>query len=200
MKVSKAVPLFELESYKFGKKEPKPDKDSSEPERIARIEESFKIRGLRRSVEVVLLVHRHSHPHILLLLQGTSESPIFRLPGGRLRVGEAEVEGVRRKLTTKLGKPGSDASQWHVHELLATWWRPHFDSALYPYLPAHVTQPKECIKVFLVLLGESHVLAVPKNSALVAVPFFDVYDNVARYGPIISNIPMLASRFCFSFL
>lgn len=41
--------------------------------------------GMRRSVEAVILVHEHNHPHILLLQIGMS---FFKLPGGRLRPGE----------------------------------------------------------------------------------------------------------------
>lgn len=41
--------------------------------------------GARRSVEAVLLVHEHHHPHVLLLQVG---SAFFKLPGGRLRPGE----------------------------------------------------------------------------------------------------------------
>jgi hypothetical protein len=33
---------------------------------------------------------------------------------------------------------------------------------------------------------------------LVAVPLFEVYDNIARYGPVISAIPALLSRFNLS--
>ena len=41
--------------------------------------------GARRSVEAVLLVHEHHHPHVLLMQVG---STFFKLPGGRLRPGE----------------------------------------------------------------------------------------------------------------
>ena len=41
--------------------------------------------GLRRSVEAVLVVHEHGHPHVLVLQMGAS---FFKLPGGRLRPGE----------------------------------------------------------------------------------------------------------------
>lgn len=41
--------------------------------------------GIRRSVEAVILVHDHNHPHVLLLQLG---SAFFKLPGGRLRLGE----------------------------------------------------------------------------------------------------------------
>ena len=121
------------------------------------------------------------------------------VPHGRLRPGEAEVEGLRRKLTARLGKPGGSQA-WQVTEHIGTWWRPHFDSPLYPYLPAHVTQPKECKKVFLVQLEEGHVLAVPKGIKLLAVPLFDVHDNGARYGPVIASVPNLVSRIDFSFV
>ena len=53
---------------------------------------------MRRSVEGVLLLQNRQHPHVLLLQQGTRESAVFRLPGGRLRPGEGELEGARRKL------------------------------------------------------------------------------------------------------
>lgn len=41
--------------------------------------------GMRRSVDGVLLVHEHNHPHVLLLQYGMH---FFKLPGGRLKPGE----------------------------------------------------------------------------------------------------------------
>ena len=41
--------------------------------------------GMRRSVEGILLVQEHNHPHVLLLQLGQT---FFKLPGGRLRAGE----------------------------------------------------------------------------------------------------------------
>jgi hypothetical protein len=38
------------------------------------------------------------------------------------------------------------------------------------------------------------VLAVPKNMKLLAIPLFELYDNSARYGPQLSAIPHLLSR------
>lgn len=75
-------------------------------------------------------------------------------------------------------------------------------------MPAHITKPKECKKLFLVQLPERsewlivsgnvtlvltdglarlEVLAVPKNMKLLAIPLFELYDNAARYVRI-SNI------------
>lgn len=40
---------------------------------------------------------------------------------------------------------------------------------------------------------------MPKNLRLLAVPLFELYDNVQRYGPIISAIPQMLSRFRLNF-
>ncbi len=40
---------------------------------------------MRRSVEGVLLVQEHGHPHVLMLQLGVNH---FQLPGGRLKPGE----------------------------------------------------------------------------------------------------------------
>lgn len=78
-------------------------------------------------------------------------------------------------------------------------------------MPAHITKPKECKKLFLVQMPErstcitvdgeanltsvAEVLAVPKNMKLLAIPLFELYDNAARYGPQLSAIPHLLSRY-----
>lgn len=40
---------------------------------------------MRRSVEGILIVQEHNHPHVLMLQLGVN---FFKLPGGRLRPGE----------------------------------------------------------------------------------------------------------------
>ena len=62
-----------------------------------------------------------------------------------------------------------------------------------------MTKPKEHIRLFLVQLGERAVFAVPRNYKLVAAPLFELYDNSQGYGPIISSLPQVMSRFCFNF-
>lgn len=44
------------------------------------------------------------------------------------------------------------------------------------------------------------VLSVPKNMKLLAVPLFELYDNAQRYGPQLSAIPHLLSRYNFEFV
>lgn len=67
----------------------------------------------------------------------------------------------------------------------------------FPYVPAHITAPKECKKIFLVLLPEYTQFAVPSNLKLLAVPLFELYDNPGRYGPSIAALPVALSRFTF---
>jgi len=203
-RVKTQISLHEIDNYTFGTKEAKPEKDSL-VKRMSRMTEKYKEEGMRRTVECVLLLQNKQHPHVLLLQQGTRESAVFRLPGGRLRPGEGELEGTRRKLSSKLAPPREQLSQthqakWMVEEQLAVWWRPNFETLMYPYLPAHVTKPKECKKICMVRLSERQVFAVPKNFKLLAVPLFELYDNAARYGPVIASLPHLISRYEFAFV
>lgn len=66
------VNLYPLENYTFGIKEAQLEKDTSVPARLARMKEKYEKEGQRRTVEGVLLVHQHNHPHVLLLQIGNS--------------------------------------------------------------------------------------------------------------------------------
>lgn len=50
------------------------------------------------------------------------------------------------------------------------------------------------------LTWETEILSVPKNMKLLAVPLYELYDNVQRYGPQLSAIPHLLSRYNFEFV
>ncbi len=104
-------------------------------------------------------------------------------------------------------------------ECIASWCRPHFEPQLYPYVPPHITRPKETKRIFIVHLPQkcffavrrrhagagalprlscTHVsLQVPKNLKLLAVPVFELFQN-ERYGHIISAVPQCLSRFHIS--
>nr|ABK95921.1 unknown [Populus trichocarpa] len=97
---SAVVNTYPLSSYTFGTKEPKMEKDTSVADRLARMKVNYMKEGMRTSVEAILLVQEHNHPHILLLQIGNT---FCKLPGGRLKPGENENEGLKRKLTSKLG-------------------------------------------------------------------------------------------------
>jgi len=108
----------------------------------------------------------------------------------------ADVEGLLRKLMTNMAPDAEHLKpDWYIGECLGTFYRPNFENVFYPYCPPHITRPKEIRRVFLVNLPEKCYFAIPKNYKLVAVPLFEIYDNAQRYGPIISSIPQLISRF-----
>lgn len=189
------VPLYSLENYKFGVKEPQPEEDPSVAARLNRLQNEYEIEGIRRTVEGVLVVHEHNHPHVLLLQIANT---FFKLPGDALKPGEDEIEGLKLRLSQKLSptnQVGLDTKDWEVGELLSIWYRPNFENFMYPYIPAHITKPKEMKKIFLIHLPEQKTFSVPKNMKLLAVPLFELYDNSARYGPQLAALPHLLSRF-----
>uniref|UniRef100_A0A803KZ63 Pre-mRNA cleavage factor Im 25 kDa subunit n=1 Tax=Chenopodium quinoa TaxID=63459 RepID=A0A803KZ63_CHEQI len=212
---SSVVAVYPLSSYTFGTKEPKLEKDTSVADRLARMKVNVAPPQDRELVfshvvplftnfswflnyELIKEVQEHNHPHILLLQIGNT---FCKLPGGRLKPGENEIDGLKRKLSSKLGA-NSTAHQpnWQIGECVANWWRPNFETVMYPYCPPHITKPKECKKLFMVHLPEREYFAVPKNLKLLAVPLFELYDNVQRYGPVISTIPQQLSRFQFNMI
>jgi len=195
MALERTIQTYPLTNYTFGTKDALYERDSSVQARFQRMREEFTTMGMRRSVEAVLLVHEHNLPHVLLLQLGTT---FFKLPGGELNPGEDSIEGLKRLLNETLGRPDSNQqNNWLVEDVIGNWWRPNFEAPRYPYVPAHITKPKEHIRLYLVQLGESSMFAVPRNYKLVAAPLFELYDNASGYGPIISSLPQALSRFNF---
>lgn len=193
----------------------------------------FAEEGCRRSAYAALVVSSHKHPHILVL---QSSSGAFRLPGGRLRPGEEEADGLKRQLQSLLAPAGALLADWEVGELLGTWrgpgltklrpavreaapcdrcrwavcesaamsflrhrFRPDYTSDLYPYVPPHVTRPKECLRIYLVHLPDRFLFEIPRNLKLMAVPLFELNDNRDRYGAVIAALPEQLSRFAFHY-
>ncbi|CAB02106.1 Cleavage and polyadenylation specificity factor subunit 5 [Caenorhabditis elegans] len=193
---NRTINVYPLTNYTFGTKDAQAEKDKSVPERFKRMKDEYEVMGMRRSVEAVLIVHEHSLPHILLLQIGTT---FYKLPGGELELGEDEISGVTRLLNETLGRTDGETNEWTIEDEIGNWWRPNFDPPRYPYIPAHVTKPKEHTKLLLVQLPSKSTFCVPKNFKLVAAPLFELYDNAAAYGPLISSLPTTLSRFNFIF-
>jgi cleavage and polyadenylation specificity factor subunit 5 len=168
-------------------------KDQTPAARLTRMKRRFETSGIIRSVEAVLLVHVHDHPHILLLEAHHGNATVYRLPGGKCRANEEDEECLVRKLGKKLFH-GVDGVPFRVGELLSTWVRPHFDPLMYPYKPVHVAKEKEMRSVFLVHLDPQVSMGVPRDYRLVAVPLFDLYDNAAKYGSVVAGVPHVLSR------
>lgn len=192
------VDLYPLSSYYFGSKEALRVKDEIISDRVIRLKSNYAAHGLRTCVEAVLLVELFKHPHVLLLQYRNS---IFKLPGGRLRPGESDIEGLKRKLASKLSvNENVGVSGYEVGECIGMWWRPNFETLMYPFLPPNIKHPKECTKLFLVRLPVHQQFVVPKNFKLLAVPLCQLHENEKTYGPIMSQIPKLLSKFSFNMM
>ena len=70
--VQRTINLYNLEKYTFGKKEAQMEKDTSVAARLLRMKDMYEREGMRRTVDAVLLVHQHNHPHVLLLQIGNT--------------------------------------------------------------------------------------------------------------------------------
>ncbi|OMJ15068.1 Pre-mRNA cleavage factor Im 25 kDa subunit 2 [Smittium culicis] len=111
----------------------------------------------------------------------------------------------RKCLNCQLAPLKSDSSletefedlDWQFGEVVSCWYRPNFETEMYPYLPAHVSNPKELVIYQTVNLPERRKLCIPKNSKLVAVPLFELYENSNRYGPQLAALAHNLSRFDF---
>ncbi|XP_052200602.1 pre-mRNA cleavage factor Im 25 kDa subunit 1 isoform X2 [Diospyros lotus] len=171
--------IYPLSCYYFGSKPAVPVRDETLADRLHRLKSNYAARGMRTCVEAVILVELFKHPNLLLLQVRNS---VFKLPGGRMRPGESEVECLKRKLSSKLSVEEGSGPDWEVGECLGMWWRPHFEALMYPCLPPNVKMPKECTKLFLVKLPESRKFTVPKNFKLLAVPLCQIHENYKDHG------------------
>lgn len=151
------VTLYPLSNYTFGVKETQPEEDPSVIARLKRLEEHYTEHGMRRTCEGILVCHEHNHPHILMLQIANA---FFKLPGDYLRPEDDEVEGFKSRLDERLAPvgrlgEGEEAGDWQVGDCLAQWWRPNFETFMYPFVPAHVTRPKECKKLYFIQLPKT---------------------------------------------
>ncbi|KAM0755728.1 cleavage and polyadenylation specific factor 5 [Meredithblackwellia eburnea MCA 4105] len=209
--------LYPLANYSFATKDPQPEEDPSVNARLQRLQNDYETHGMRRTVEGLLVVHEHGHPHVLLLQVANA---FFKLPGDYLKPSEDDQQGLQRRLSLRLGKATTSRSDattttgapspameiddgegglehWEIGDCLAQWWRPNYESFMYPYVPAHISRPKEVKSIYLVQLPEKMVLTVPSNMKLLAIPLFELYDNAVRYGPLLAAIPHLLSKYNF---
>lgn len=82
----------------------------------------------------------------------------FKLPGDYLKPEDDEIDGFKMRLNERLAPVGTQFSgegvneEWEIGDTLAQWWRPNFETFMYPFIPAHVTRPKECKKLYFIQL------------------------------------------------
>lgn len=57
-----------------------------------------------------------------------------------------------------LGRLDGVKQEWHVEDIIGNWWRPNFEPPQYPYIPSHITKPKEHKRLFLVQLQDTGIV------------------------------------------
>lgn len=109
-----SMDIYDLSNYTFGKKneetKSKAMKQLPKEHMTGALRNNYNEKGMRRSVGAVILVHSHNFPHVLLLQRSDGKGE-YALPGGRLRPGESDEEGLQRKLSSKLKPPSHGDSQ-----------------------------------------------------------------------------------------
>ncbi|KAL8270770.1 hypothetical protein Esti_005325 [Eimeria stiedai] len=178
---------------------------SGDPEKLfAKRQEAYLREGTRRSVAAVFLVHRAEYPHVLLLLDQQRQK--YNLVMFKYKTWQKPREVLHNKLSKYLIKSdqgpkrkwvaqqlGGDAAEMEVAEFLGEWWRGDFDDELIPYLPPHVTRPKERVRVHQVQLAPRCSFRIPTGFCLTVVPLFDLSPQ--RVGLAISGLSHLLARF-----
>lgn len=82
-------------------------------------------------------------------------------PGDYLPHDADEVSGFKDRLNERLAPSGSqftndgNEGEWEIADTLAQWWRPNFETFMYPFIPPHVSRPKECKKLYFIQLPKS---------------------------------------------
>uniref|UniRef100_G3U8J3 Cleavage and polyadenylation specificity factor subunit 5 n=1 Tax=Loxodonta africana TaxID=9785 RepID=G3U8J3_LOXAF len=173
------ITLYPLTSYTLGTKEPLYEKDSSVAAKFQHMREELDKIGMRRTVEVVLIILEHRLPRVLLLQLGTTF-------WGQLHPGE-DV-GLKRLMAEMRGRQDGVLQDCVIDDCMGDWPRPLFEPPQHPYIPAHY-KPEEHRKLFMVRLQETALFPVPKYD-LVASPLFELHDNAP-------GVPQLLSRFSF---
>ncbi|KAL8425669.1 hypothetical protein Efla_003989 [Eimeria flavescens] len=163
-------------------------------------QEAYLREGTRRSVAAVFLVHRAEYPHVLLLLDQQRQK--HSLVMFKYKTWQKPREVLQTKLFKHLIKSDQASKRkWaacesaglEVGEFLGEWWRGEFDDELIPYLPPHVTRPKERVRVHQVQLAPQCSFRVPSGFCMTVVPVFELAPQ--RVGLAISGLSHLLSRF-----
>nr|UXY87378.1 pre-mRNA cleavage factor Im 25 kDa subunit 2-like [Cryptomonas sp.] len=147
----------------------------------------------KKYVGIVILVYFHNFPHILLI-QNKNKNKTFCLPGGTVQnINESEKileDLLRKKLFIEKRKISSFIN-------IGRWVFPEIESRIkYPFSPPHSVSKKKELHIYLIEIKNQSNFEVNIKWDLLAVPLFEIGENVLKYGSIISKLPALL----FSFL
>lgn len=114
--------------------------------------------------------------HLPVQFSISRADPRVSSPGDYLAHDADEISGFKSRLNERLAPLGSQFSndgnegEWEIADTLAQWWRPNFETFMYPFIPPHVSRPKECKKLYFIQL--------PKSSMSCALPLETTRDKM----------------------
>nr|UXY87872.1 pre-mRNA cleavage factor Im 25 kDa subunit 2-like [Cryptomonas curvata] len=140
---------------------------------------------LKTYIGIIMLVYVHNFPHILLI-RSKKKKKVFCLPGGYL------FENIENNnFFYKILEKKFDVKSVNFKNFLniGKWFFPDFEKRIkYPYLPSHKTSVKTVLYLYLLELETQNKFEVNTNWDLIAVPLFELNDNVKKYGIIIAKL------------
>jgi cleavage and polyadenylation specificity factor subunit 5 len=144
----------------------------------------------------VFITHIDGVLHLLVFKKTQGSESVPFLFGGKLIEGESERDGLARHLQGFIMKDkSSDSCEWKVGEVLTKLYRPEFDERVYPFVPPHVSRPKEEITLIQVVLPPKCVFALRESVSISAVAMHDILRSPGSFPFLISSLPVLISRF-----
>jgi len=194
---------------------------------VGRWVKRYSAEGIQTRVMGVLLAHDRGHPLVFCLKNNITGD--LKLLGGKRLDTETEKEALGRKLKKYFRPKGSSAAHvvgqgeeeeegtrevgahgCEIGDLVSQLWKPNFDDTTLPYLPSHVSRPKERQRIYQVILPTGGVFCLPPKYSLRPVAFHDLHqrgaspdfqldvrgrDPVGRVPYVIANLPLLLSRY-----
>ncbi|GAW79087.1 mRNA cleavage factor-like protein [Plasmodium gonderi] len=197
--------IYPQSNYEFNIDEKLKNKFILDTEKCKKRISSYNKNGIRNSALAIILCHRYDYPHLLLLQNLENQS--YYLLSGKYKSWEKPKEVLKKKLqkyvntnkdmhfattTSQLNDEQDEREETiEVGEFLGEWWRTQFNSVYLPYLPAHITRPKEYIRLYQVTITSKCIFHLPPGFTLKALPLFDL----TTCGIAIGGLTSILSRF-----
>ncbi|SPJ08181.1 mRNA cleavage factor-like protein, putative [Plasmodium sp. DRC-Itaito] len=192
--------LYPQSNYEFNIDEKLKNKFIIDKEKCKKRINAYNKNGIRNSVLAIILCHRYEYPHLLLLQH--IESQKYYLLNGKYKTWEKPKEVLKKKLQKYINKikdihftPAQVNKEQEetveIGDFLGEWWRTQFNSVFLPYLPAHISRPKEYIRLYQVILSPKCIFHLPPGFTLKAIPLFDLNNC----GLAVSGLSSILSRF-----
>ncbi|CAA9986312.1 mRNA cleavage factor-like protein, putative [Plasmodium knowlesi strain H] len=195
--------VYPQANYEFNIVEKLKSKFIMDTDKIKKRINAYNQDGIRNSALAIILCHRYEYPHLLLLQN--IESQTYHLLSGKYKSWEKPREVLKKKLQKYVNqirdmhfgtshfnteeKETEDPIE--IGEFLGEWWKTQFNSVYLPYLPAHITRPKEYIRLYQVTLTSRCIFHLPPGFTLKALPLFDL----STCGVAIGGLTSVLSRF-----